>query len=352
MATGISDLGGALRHVLEGGRLGRGEAADVFGDALASENDPAQLGGFLCALAARGEDCEEIAGAADALRARMEVFEHPFPGAIDTCGTGGDGLHSFNISTAAALCAAAAGAKVVKHGNRSVSSRSGSADLLEAAGVSLELDPDAARNVLEETGITFLFAPRYHPSMRFAGPVRKSLGVRTVFNFLGPLCNPGQVKRQLLGVGVGDRLDDLASVLASLGCERGLVVHGAGGADELTLAGPNRALEVRSGVSAVRDAERAWDAVNLGVEEAGVEALRGGEPADNLKLLHGVLGGAQGPILDAVALNAAAALWVAEVEATPEDALLRAREALLSGAAHGVLERWVRASKRHGGSGR
>lgn len=352
MASGISDLSGALRHVLEGGRLTRTESAAVFGDALASENDPAQLGGFLCALATRGEECDEIAGAADALRSRMEVFEHGHPTAIDTCGTGGDGLHSFNISTAAAIVAAAAGAKVVKHGNRSVSSKSGSADLLEAAGVRLDLDAEGARAVLEETGITFLFAPRYHPSMRFAGPVRKSLGVRTVFNFLGPLCNPGRVRRQLLGVGVGDRLFDFASVLGTLGCDRGLVVHGAGGADELTLAGMNRALVVGSTDSTPHDAGEAWSPATLGLDPANIEALRGGDPADNLGLLHDVLGGTTGPLLDAVALNAAAALWVAGLEATPADALLNARDTLLSGRARTTLERWVDVSKKHIGAGR
>ena len=236
MARDPKRLQEAFRSLMAGASFSREESREVFASALDADTDPVLFGGFLAALAQRGETAEEIAGAADALRAAVLPFEHDCPDAIDTCGTGGDGLGTFNFSTAGAVVAAACGARVIKHGNRSVSSRCGSADLLEAAGVPLDLEPDAARAVLEEVGITFLFAPRYHPAMRFAGGVRRSLGVRTVFNFLGPLCNPGHVRRQLLGISDGARLDDFARVLTALGHERALVVHGAGGADELTLA--------------------------------------------------------------------------------------------------------------------
>ena len=331
----------ALVTVLNGEKLTGHQARAVFSGALSEETDPILFGGLLTALAGRGETAEEIAGAADALRDAAVPFEHPFPEAVDTCGTGGDGLGMFNVSTASAIVAAAAGARVVKHGNRSVSSSCGSADLLEAAGVALEISPEGARAVLEEVGITFLFAPRYHPAMRFAAPVRKSLGVRTVFNFLGPLCNPGRVRRQLLGVSDPARIGDFASALTELGAERAMVVHGAGGADELTLAGENHvsAIGVSGGAR--------FDARSLGLEEAGVEALAGGDAARNLELLGELLDGElQGPLRDAVRLNAAAALFVAGVAGDPADGLARATEALDSGAARRTLGNWVEASGR------
>lgn len=334
------DLREALRSTLAGEVLSRDAARDVFGRALSEETDPVLFGGFLAALAARGETSDEIAGAAEALRAAVVPFEHGCPEAIDTCGTGGDGLGTFNLSTAAAVVAAAAGARVVKHGNRSVSSSCGSADLLEAAGVALDLTPDGARTVLEEVGVTFLFAPGYHPAMRFAGPVRRSLGVRTVFNFLGPLCNPGAVRRQLLGVSDAARVEDFAAVLAALGCERGYVVHGAGGADEITLAGRNRALPVGD-APALR-----FDADELELGAAPVAALAGGDVAANLELLARVLGGELGPLRDALLANAAAALVVAGVAADGREGVARAREAIDGGAARGTLETWAAVSRR------
>lgn len=334
----------ALIMVLSGERLTGHQARAVFSGALSEETDPVLFGGFLTALAARGETAEEIAGAADALRDAAVPFEHPFPEAVDTCGTGGDGLGMFNVSTASAIVAAAAGARVVKHGNRSVSSSCGSADLLEAAGVALEISPEGARTVLEEVGITFLFAPRYHPAMRFAAPVRKSLGVRTVFNYLGPLCNPGRVRRQLLGVSDPARIGDFALALTELGAERAMVVHGAGGADELTLAGENYVSAI--GVSG----DALFDARSLGLEEAGVEALAGGDAARNLDILGKLLEGElQGPLRDAVRLNAAAALFVAGVAGDPAEGLARATEALESGAAQRTLGNWVEASGRAAG---
>jgi anthranilate phosphoribosyltransferase len=331
------DLSQALHKTLHEGPLSRLEAHAVFASALGEGTEPAQLAGFLTALAVRGETAEEIAGAADALRAAMVPFEHPFAEAIDTCGTGGDGLGTFNLSTASAVVAAAAGAKVVKHGNRAASSRCGSADLLEAAGLPLALSPRAARAVLEEVGITFLFAPAYHPALRHAAPVRRALGVRTVFNLLGPLVNPARPRRQLLGLGDGRRLDVMAEVLESLDVERGLVVHGAGGADELTLAGPNRALPV--GADAPGDL--ALDAGDLGLAPAPVAALAGGDVATNLRLLERVLAGATGPLRDAVLLNTAAALVVAGVAPTPLEGVDRAAAAIDSGAAADTLKRWV-----------
>ena len=338
------ELSAALALSLGGQSLDRNQARAVFAGALREDTDPILFGGFLIALAQRGETSEEIVGAALALRAAAVPFEHDHPYAIDTCGTGGDGLGSFNFSTAAALVAAAAGATVIKHGNRSVSSNCGSADLLEALGIELELDPDQARAVLDQVGITFLFAPRYHPTMRFAAPVRQALGVRTLFNFLGPLCNPGRVRRQLLGVSDGARVGDFALALEGLGCERGYVVHGAGGADELTLEGPNQALPVGAAPVLPLDAEA------LGLAPCPVADLRGGGVERNVEILSAILAGEQGPLRDGVLINAAGALLVAERAEDGPGALALAREALDSGAAARRLKDWVRLSRAAAGS--
>jgi len=330
----------ALRKSLAGETLSREEARTVFGSALSEDTDPVLFGGFLAALAQRGETALEITGAAEALRSAARVFEHDQSNAIDTCGTGGDGSGSFNVSTGAAIVACAAGAQVVKHGNRSVSSKCGSADLLEAAGLPLELSPEEAREVLDLEGITFLFAPLYHPAMRFAAPVRRSLGIRTMFNLLGPLCHPGGVRRQLLGVGDAERVPVFAEVLQALGHERALIVHGAGGADELTLAGTNV-------VSGAGDAGvHGFDAHDLDLTEAPVSALAGGGPETNLRLLHAVLRGERSAILDAVLLNTAAALHVAGLAEDAASGLARAREAVASGAALGKFESWMASAQR------
>ncbi len=327
----------ALHASARGARLSREQARSVFGEALSAGADPIQLGALLASMATRGEDVNEIAGAADALQAAMIPFDHPFPGAIDTCGTGGDGLATFNLSTAAAIVAAAAGARVIKHGNRAISSRSGSADLLEAAGLPLELSPRAALSVLEDVGITFLFAPAYHPSLRAASPVRKALEIRTIFNFLGPLCNPGRVRAQLVGVGDVRRGPDLAAVLAALGHERAFVVHGAGGADELTLAGDNQVWSSGAGAASAEG----FHASALGLTSAPTSALAGGDAEHNLALLHRVLGGEKGPLFDAVVLNAGAALVVASLAATAREGCDLAREALDSGRAKAKFSLWI-----------
>lgn len=325
----------ALSIVLRGGTLSRIETHAVFAELLHGRFEPAQLGALLGGLAARGETPDEVAGAADALRAAMTPFVHGHPDAIDTCGTGGDGLSTFNLSTAAAIVAAACGARVIKHGNRSASSQCGSADLLEAAGLPLELPSDRARQLLDEVGITFLFAPTYHPALRHAAAVRRALGTRTLFNYLGPLCNPGRVRRQVVGVPQHARLEPTARALEHLGHERALVVHGAGGADELTLAGDNHVRAV--GEQAVEK----LDARALGIASAPVTALAGGEPSTNLAILCSILDGRPSANADAVALNAAAALLVAGRAKDAPSALALAREALASGAAKHVFQRWV-----------
>ena len=336
------NFGAAAARVLAGEELSREETRELFGGALVENLDQEGLSELLQALADRGETAAEIAGAAEALRDAMVPFEHEAADAVDTCGTGGDGLGSFNLSTAAALVAAGAGARVVKHGNRSVSSKCGSADLLEAAGVRLDLGPEDARTVFEETGMVFLFAPAFHPGMRFVAPVRQKLGIRTLFNFLGPLCNPGGVDRQLLGVSAAGRQEDYAEVLSGLGCSRGYVVHGAGGADELTLAGENRVLPV--GEAPAQD----WDSESCGLSAAPVEALAGGEATENLGLLEKVLAGDSGPLRDAVVLNAAASLVVAGVSESAPEGVAAAQAALDSGAAAGILSGLVKTSQKVG----
>jgi len=330
----------ALHEVVRGQTLEAEAMHAVVGEVLAGESDPVAFGGLLATLALRGETREEILGAARAMRAAMRPFEHDSPDAIDTCGTGGSGLDTFNVSTAGAVVAAAAGAKVIKHGNRSASSKCGSADLLEELGIPLELSPEAARAVLEECGITFLFAPVYHPAMRHAGPIRKSLGLRTIFNLLGPLCHPGGVRRQLLGVSDPSRVEDLAAVLTELGAERALVVHGGGGADELTLAGQNL-------VRAVGELPAGgFDPADLGLAVTPVAASRGGDARHNAATFAALLDGDDPPARELVLLNAGAALVVAGLAQDAREGYERAREALASGSAREKLAAWRRAASK------
>lgn len=337
------ELKDGLSALLAGDAFTAHEIQALFRGVLDGDVQPVVLGGFLVALSQRGETAEEVAGVALALRDTMRTFEHDVPGAIDTCGTGGDGLGMFNVSTAAALVAAAAGAKVIKHGNRSVSSRSGSADLLEAIGGQIELPEDVARGALEETGFTFLFAPQFHPAMRHAGAVRKALGVRTIFNLVGPLANPGGVQRQVLGVPRPELVDVIAGALGVLGTHTAYVVHGGGGADELTLDGPGV-------VRAVGEARPMnFDGASLGLTGASVAALVGGDAHDNARLLERVLSGEMGPLRDVVAVNASAALVTAGVAAEAGDGLAQALEAIDSGKARSVVERWVSITSRVAG---
>ncbi len=329
----------AGQHAMEGGLFSRQETFELLTSSLQEGADGMALELFLTGLANRGETAEEIQGGAEALRAACVPFTHDAADALDTCGTGGDGLGSFNLSTAAALVAAGAGAKVIKHGNRSVSSQCGSADLLEAAGVHLELNPKQARHVFETVGMVFLYAPTFHPAMRFVAPIRKKMGRRTLFNYLGPLCSPGNVQRQLLGVGVAKMLPAYAEVLQGLGIQRAYVVHGAGGADELTPAGHNQVL-------AVGDApETCLDAKALGLPTASITALEGGDASVNLKLLHKLLHGEKNAIRTAVLQNTAAALLLNGAVNHAKDGVLMAEESLDSGAALLVLQKLVEQSQ-------
>ncbi|MEE2940856.1 MAG: anthranilate phosphoribosyltransferase [Planctomycetota bacterium] len=336
MTSADDSIRDGLARVLGGGRLGREEAAAIFGASLEGGVDPALLGGLLVGLAQRGESPEEVAGAAVALRGSMRRFEHGEASAVDTCGTGGDGLGTFNVSTAAAFVAAGAGAKVVKHGNRSVSSRCGSADLLEALGGAVDVPDEVSLAALAECGFTFLFAPRFHPSMRHAAAARRALGIRTIFNLVGPLANPGGVRRQVIGVSTRGHVELLGRALAELETEAAYVVHGGGGADELTLEPENLVSRLGAAPAAALQARA------LGLAEAPATALAGGDASHNARLLRALLAGEPGPLRDATCLNAAAALLVAGVESDAAAALARAQESVDSGAAGRAAETWVR----------
>src|SRR5687767_14254743 len=269
---------------------------------MRGEATPAQIGGFLVALRLKGETADEIAGFAEAMRAHVVPVRPERADLVDTAGTGGDGAHTLNISTAAALVAAAAGAAVAKHGNRAVSSSSGSADVLEALGFELELSPERIARSVDQLGFGFMFAPTHHPAMRHAAPVRRELATRTVFNVLGPLTNPAGARAQVVGVYSPELVLTMAEVLARLGARRAFVVHGAGGIDELSPAGPNLVGEVVDG----RVRERTIDPLELGIARCEPVALGGGSPAENAATIRAIFEGVQDDgRRDAILLNAA-----------------------------------------------
>ena len=324
----------ALAQLLDGKDLSREDSRAVMGTIMSGEATPAQIGGFLVALRLKGETADEIAGAAEAMREHVIAVKPTREDLVDTAGTGGDRSNTFNISTAAALVAAAAGAAVAKHGNRSVSSQSGSADVLEALGFDLQLPAERIAQSIDELGFGFMFAPSHHPAMKHAGPVRTELAARTVFNVLGPLTNPAGARAQVVGVYAPELVPVIADVLAKLGARRAFVVHGAFGIDELSPAGPNLVCEVVDGD--VR--QREIDPLELGVERCAPEELRGGTPAENAALIREVFSGANGGRRSAVLLNAAGAIAAAGHAADLAEGLAIARETLDSGAALARLD--------------
>ncbi len=298
---------GPLERACAGHHLSGDETAALFSRIIAGELDPPQIAGLLVALKAKGETPSEIAGAAGALRAAASPFPRPDGVFADTCGTGGDGQHTVNVSTATAFVAAALGVPVAKHGNRSVSSRCGSADVLEACGVQLDVDAQTSRRALDTAGVCFLFAPRYHSGVRHAMPVRRALGTRTMFNLLGPLANPAAPPVQLMGVYDPALCAPLARTLGMLGCQTALVVHG-GGLDELALHAPTQAALLRDGL--VTELVLTPEEANL--ERSPIDALRGGEPEENAAWLQSLLSGHGAPAHQAaVAYNAGALAWLA-----------------------------------------
>ncbi len=324
----------ALSKLAGGHDLGRHEMEELFGLLMDGRISDPLKAALLVALAMKGETAEEIAGAAAAMRTRVVRVPSERQKIVDTCGTGGDGRGTFNISTAAALVAAAAGVPVAKHGNRSVSSRSGSADVLVALGVEVDLDAKRVGRALDEVGIGFLFAPRLHPAMRQVMPVRRELAMRTIFNVLGPLTNPAGARRQVMGVYSRDLVELMAAVLAKLGAEHALVVHGSDGLDEITTTGPTHVAEVKDGKVATWTLEPE----TLGIERVELARLTGGSPDTNADLMLRMLSGQDGPMADVTLLNAGAAIWVGDRAESLEKGLTLARQAWKSGAAAKKLE--------------
>jgi len=339
-----SPLRRALTALANRQSLSEEQTAEVFGVVMNGEVTPAQLGGLLLGLRAKGESADELAGAARALRNAMVRVDATDEHLVDTCGTGGGNVSTFNISTVAAFVASGAGAVVPKHGNRSYTSRCGSADVLEALGIRIVLDAANASRVLSEARVVFLFAPTFHPAMKHVGPVRRELGTPTLMNLVGPLANPAGVKRQVIGVGEPERAPIVAEALVRLGAEHALVVHGRVGMDEISPHGMTDVWEVRDG--AVRTWEIDPERFRLGIKDVG--DLRGGEPADNAARLERILGNGSLPAdpsgLAAVLLNAGAAIYVAGIAGSLAEGIGRAREVVASGAARGALDRLRKAT--------
>jgi len=336
----------AIALLIDGKSLTMEQAAEVMEEITTGAVTPAQFGAFVTALIIKGESADEIAGLASVMRAKSVRVETSVP-VIDIVGTGGDNSHSFNISTAAAFVAAGAGLKVAKHNNRAMTSKCGSADVLEALGVKIELDANQVEDCIEKVGIGFMFAPMFHPSMKFAAAPRRELGVRTVFNILGPLTNPALAEAQVLGVASENLGEKMARVLQRLGAKRALVVHGLNGMDEITVAGKSRVWELKDGEITEYDVSPE----DFGIAEAGVETLVGGTSEENASILRSVLEGEKSPRRDAVVMNAAAGIALSRsakgVPALKEGALL-ALEAIDSGQALEKLEKLVALSRSYG----
>jgi len=325
----------ALKNVVEGRDLSRDLAFGAAMEIMEGRATNAQIGGLLTGFRIKGEAADEIAGFVTAMRKAVIPVPVRADDIIDTCGTGGDGKGTFNISTVAALVAAGAGCKVAKHGNRSVSGRCGSADLLERMGVRIEIDADRAAACVDEVGIGFLFAPAFHPAMKHAVLPRKELGIRTIFNVLGPLTNPARARRQLLGVYDVKLVRPVAQVLLDLGCERALVVHGADGLDEITVTGDTYVAEVRDG--RVREYTLCPD--DFGLRRRDAEDLRADGGDENTLICRAILDNESGAPLDVVVLNAAAAIYVAGRAGSIGDGMIQARSAIASGRAKEKLTR-------------
>jgi len=331
----------AIQTVVEGREV-HGDALEAaFGEIMDGKASAVEIAALLTALRTRGETVGEIVAAARALRARAVRAPEVDPRAVDTCGTGGDGAETFNISTAAAFVVAGAGVPVAKHGNRAASGRAGSIDVLEALGVAVDLPVEASARILAEIGIAPFFARRAHPAMRFVAPVRQELGFRTLMNCLGPLVNPMGVRHQLVGVYEEGLVERMAEALGALGSDRALVVHGADGLDEVTTTGRTFAALLSEGH--VRSFE--IDPGDYGIPPTVIGALRGGDAAENAAIVRGVLEGERGARRDVVLLNAAAALWVAEAASDLDEGLAQARDSVADGAALRKLEALVAASR-------
>lgn len=322
-----------IATLVRGQDLSHDEAADAMKEIMDGEATPSQVASFITALRMKGETVSEITGMATSMREKsLKVATDGF--VVDTCGTGGDGQNTMNVSTAAALVTAAAGVKVAKHGGRAASSQCGSADILEANGVKIEMSPEGVEQCLAEVGIGFMFAPSFHPSMRHAGPTRRDIGIRTVFNVLGPMTNPASPQAQILGVAEPEIGDKMAQVLARLGTQRAMVVHGREGLDEISISGPTKVWDLSGGMvnSYTITPESA------GIQRASLDSIKGGSLERNLELFRSVLQGIVGPAQDVVLLNAAAAIVVAGKARDLSEGVSLAREAIISGGARNKLQ--------------
>jgi len=330
----------AIQSLISGNSLTGDEAASVMEEIMQGEATPAQFGAFVTALRLKGETVDEIVGLAKVMRAKAVPVTISEP-VVDTCGTGGDGSHTFNISTTAAFVAAGAGLKVAKHGNRAMSSQCGSADVLEALGVKIDLDAGQVQRCLQEVGMGFMFAPAFHPAMKFAAAPRREIGIRTVFNILGPLTNPAGAKAQVMGVADGSLVEKLASVLGGLGCHHALVVHGEDGLDEITITGKTQVCELKD------DNIKSYSISpeDCSLSRAAPDSLKGGSVDDNAGLLREILSGAFGPQRDVVLMNAAAVLLAGDMVETLQQGILLAKEVVDSGKALAKLEQLIELSQ-------
>lgn len=330
-----------LGQLTSGQDLTRSQARAAMDEVMAGAAEAAQMAAFVVALRMKGETSEEMTGLVEALRSAAVPVDLGAGEAVDIVGTGGDGSHTFNISTTAALIAAGAGARVAKHGNRAASSRCGSADVLEGLGMVIDLEPDAMATLVREEGFGFFFAPRYHPALRHAVPVRKALGIPTVFNFLGPLANPAGVRRYALGVADQRMAERMIEVLSHLGADSAFVVHGEDGLDEVTTSGPTYILRLRDGE--ITHAE--FTPEDFGIPRSGLSDLVGGDVDDNVEITRRILGGERGPRRDAAVVNASVGLVAAGVAEGFVEGVDLAVEAVDSGAAAKLLERVVSRSR-------
>lgn len=330
-----------LRKILSGGHLSESEASELMDKIMDGVATPAQIGGLLVALKHKGEHVHEVAGFVRSMRNHSQKVTIADPNAVDGCGTGGDGSHTFNISTAAALVAAAAGATVAKHGNRSVSSKCGSADLLEATGGTIDLTADNVADCIDRVGFGFMFAPIYHPAMRHAAGPRKELGVRTVFNILGPMTNPAGVKRQVIGVYDRSLMHLMAEVLGRTGSTHVIVAHSNDGMDEFSISDSTEYVELHHG----RVTTHELSPEQVGLKRMPYGAVAGGDASRNLQLLKGVLEGKRESYCGAVLMNAGALLYVANKAESIKDGVATARAAIADGRAKNKLEEWIAATQ-------
>ncbi len=335
----MAPLESFLAKVQAGTHLTESESESAITRIMEGNCPAEEIKTFLLALRRKGESLSEVVGAARAMRAHAAPIRADGRELVDTCGTGGDRLKTVNISTLAALVVAGAGVPVAKHGNRSITSACGSADLLEALGVAIDVEPPVVERCIAQAGFGFLFAPRFHPAMKAVAPIRKELGVPTIFNLLGPLTNPAGVRHQVVGVADSGKMELYAQALKALGAERFLVVHGADGQDELSTTGPTEVIEFNGKIDPDRVAHYSLLPETFGIQPARLDQLQGGSPQENARIAEEVLAGRPGPIRDAVLFNAAAALYVAGAAGDIEIGLSLAAQALDRGRAGEVLER-------------